>query len=82
MMPRKNFPSWALISEDPLLVKAQIREWIDGAEMERVLLQIIERISREEISSNSAQLFSADCKLQTIPIASHDGLPQALSVTQ
>lgn len=82
MMPRKNFPVWDLISENPLLVKAEIHEWINGAELERVLLQIIERISTDEISSNSAQLLSADCKLQTISIAAHEGLPQPLSVTQ
>lgn len=82
MMPRKNFPVWDLISTNPKLIKAEIHEWNDGAEMERVLLQIIERISREEINSNSAKLFSADCKLQTISIAGHDAMPQALSVTQ
>ncbi|KAL9350867.1 hypothetical protein Peur_058122 [Populus x canadensis] len=82
VMPRKNFPVWDLISENPLLVKAEIHEWINGAELERVLLQIIERISTDEISSNSAQLLSADCKLQTISIAVHEGLPQPLSVTQ
>jgi pyridoxal phosphate phosphatase PHOSPHO2 len=82
VMPRKNFPVWDLISENPLLVKAEIHEWINGAELERVLLQIIERISTDEISSNSAQLLSADCKLQTISIAGHDAMPQALSVTQ
>ena len=73
---------WDLISENPLLVKAEIHEWINGAELERVLLQIIERISMEEINGNSAKLFSADCKLQTISIAGHDAMPQALSVTQ
>ncbi|KAF9688759.1 hypothetical protein SADUNF_Sadunf01G0021400 [Salix dunnii] len=83
VMPRKNFPVWGLISKNPLLVKAEIHEWIDGEEMERVLLQIIERISREEmVCSNSAQLFSADCKLQTLSTASHGASPQALSVTQ
>ncbi|KAJ6702481.1 PHOSPHATASE ORPHAN 1 2 [Salix koriyanagi] len=83
VMPRKNFPVWALIRKNPLLVKAEIHEWIDGGEMERVLLQIIERISREElICSNSAQLLSADCKLQTLSSASHGASPQALSVTQ
>ncbi|KAL9387948.1 hypothetical protein Peur_021072 [Populus x canadensis] len=82
VMPRKNFPVWDLISENPLLVKAEIHEWINGAELERVLLQIIERISTDEISSNPAQLLSADCKLQTISIAAHEGLPQPLSVTQ
>ncbi|KAJ6932434.1 inorganic pyrophosphatase 1-like [Populus alba x Populus x berolinensis] len=82
VMPRKNFPVWDLISENPLLVKAEIHEWINGEELERVLLQIIERISTEEITSNSAQLLSADCKLQTISIAAHEGLPQPLSVTQ
>ena len=75
---------WDLISKNPSLIEAEIHEWTDGAEMERVLLQIIERNFREEMNSNSnsAQLFSADCKLQTVSIASHDALPQALSVTQ
>ncbi|KAF4369268.1 hypothetical protein F8388_022924 [Cannabis sativa] len=30
VMPRKNFPLWRLIANDPLLIKAKIHEWSDG----------------------------------------------------
>lgn len=80
MMPRKNFPVWDLICRNPMLIKAEIHEWTDGKELESVLLQIIEEISIEECNGNSAQLFSADCKLRTISIAAHETLPKALSV--
>ncbi|KAF4346583.1 hypothetical protein G4B88_005119 [Cannabis sativa] len=30
VMPRKNFPLWRLITNDPLLIKAKIHEWSDG----------------------------------------------------
>ncbi|XWS18892.1 hypothetical protein CRYUN_Cryun32bG0083900 [Craigia yunnanensis] len=81
MMPRKNFPVWDLICRNPMLIKAEIHEWNDGEELERVLLQIINMISVEENYDNSAQLISVDCKLQTISVSTH-ALPQALSVPQ
>ncbi|KAJ9190309.1 hypothetical protein P3X46_001525 [Hevea brasiliensis] len=82
LMPRKNFPVWDLICRNPMLIKAEIHEWTDGEELERVLLQIIGAISSMEDKS-AAQLFSStDCKLQTISIGAHDAFPKALSVPQ
>ncbi|KAF2323530.1 hypothetical protein GH714_035936 [Hevea brasiliensis] len=60
----------------------EIHEWIDGEELERVLLQVIGAISMEESNEKSAQLFSADCKLQTITIGAHEAFPKALAVPQ
>ncbi|GLT58341.1 hypothetical protein SLA2020_312410 [Shorea laevis] len=81
VMPRKNFPVWDLICRNPMLVKAEIHEWCDGEELERISLGLINKISAEE---NNASLISADhCKLQTISAAPcHETLPQALSVHQ
>ena len=81
MMPRKNFPIWDLICRNPMLIKAEIHEWNDGEELERVLLQIINMISVEENNHNSSQLISVDCKLQTISAPAH-ALPRALPVPQ
>ncbi|KAL5824418.1 hypothetical protein ACOSQ3_020481 [Xanthoceras sorbifolium] len=85
VMPRKNFPLWDLIFTNPIRIKAEIHEWTDGEELEKVLLQIINTISLEEEEGKStcaSQLLSAsDCKLQTISAsAAHEALPLALSV--
>ncbi|KAH7565451.1 hypothetical protein JRO89_XS09G0208500 [Xanthoceras sorbifolium] len=86
VMPRKNFPLWDLIFTNPIRIKAEIHEWTDGEELEKVLLQIINTISLEEEeegkSTCASQLLSAsDCKLQTISAsAAHEAMPQALSV--
>ncbi|KAK3220164.1 hypothetical protein Dsin_014134 [Dipteronia sinensis] len=87
VMPRKNFPLWNLIFSNPIQIKAEIHEWTDGEELEKVLLQIINKISLEEDeegkSTCDAQLLSAsDCKLQIISASAHEALPQALSVPQ
>ncbi|CAL5361253.1 unnamed protein product [Camellia sinensis] len=76
VMPRKNYPVWDLICQNRALVKAEIHEWSDGEELERVLLQLINMISMEE----NAKLFAVDCKFETIPMSAHEALPQALSV--
>lgn len=59
MMPRKNFPVWELICKDPLLVKAQIHEWTNGEELERISLQLINKIC----SGESDEFISSNCKL-------------------
>lgn len=79
VMPRKNFPLWDLICRNSSLLKAEVHEWSEASELERVLLQLIDKISIED-SNISAQLLSADCKFQTIPIPSHEVLPKALPV--
>ncbi|KAL0341924.1 UNVERIFIED_CONTAM: Inorganic pyrophosphatase 2 [Sesamum calycinum] len=83
MMPRKNYPVWDLICENRAVLRAEIHEWADGAELERVLLELIEKISIQESSnSNLAQLFSVDCKFESIPMAGHEALPPPLRVHQ
>ncbi|XP_039064946.1 inorganic pyrophosphatase 1-like [Hibiscus syriacus] len=83
MMPRKNFPVWDLICRNPVLIKAEIHEWSDGEELEKVLLGIINTVAVEEDEDKYSQLASAvvDCKMQTIS-ASTNVLPQALPVPQ
>eukprot|EP00268_Persea_americana_P021573 TRINITY_DN21511_c0_g2_i2.p1 TRINITY_DN21511_c0_g2~~TRINITY_DN21511_c0_g2_i2.p1 ORF type:complete len:278 (+),score=57.69 TRINITY_DN21511_c0_g2_i2:84-917(+) len=79
VMPRKNFPLWELISSNPLLIKAEVHEWSYGEELGRVLLHLINKAQIED-STTSAQLISADCKFQTMPLSSHDALPRTLPV--
>ena len=83
VMPRKNYPVWDLICKNRDNIKAEIHEWSDGEELELILLRLITTISIDEEdrnSNNSAQLFSVDCKFQTIPMAAHETLPRALPV--
>ncbi|KAK2371310.1 inorganic pyrophosphatase [Trifolium repens] len=76
VMPRKNFPVWDLICKDPSLVKAKIYEWSDGEEQERVLHQLINKISMEE----NVHLISTEFKKQIPSFKPHEALPKALSV--
>lgn len=79
MMPRKNYPVWDLICRNPMLLKAEIHEWTDGEELERVLLQLVNAIiTGEEIKSG--QLISSDCKMQNIALSAHEALLPALPV--
>ncbi|XP_043703651.1 inorganic pyrophosphatase 2-like [Telopea speciosissima] len=81
VMPRKNFPLWELICSNPLLIKPQVHEWSDGEDLERVLLHLINMITREENSkTNSAQLIPGDCKLETIPISTHEAFHKSVQV--
>uniref|UniRef100_A0A1D1XI66 Inorganic pyrophosphatase 1 n=1 Tax=Anthurium amnicola TaxID=1678845 RepID=A0A1D1XI66_9ARAE len=73
VMPRKDFPLWELISNDPTQLKDQVHEWSNGEELERVLLHLTNR-------SLSSQLLFTDCKLQTFPMSAHEPLLQALLV--
>ncbi|CAA2973372.1 inorganic pyrophosphatase 1-like [Olea europaea subsp. europaea] len=82
VMPRKNFPVWDLICQNRALVRAKIHEWNDGEELESILLKLIDTISLQEGHAKSAQLLLVDCKMETIPMAAHETLPQALPVTQ
>ncbi|KAJ6809129.1 inorganic pyrophosphatase 1-like [Iris pallida] len=74
MMPRKNYPVWELITSNMELIKAEVHEWSDGEEQERILLQLIHR------SASSSSLL-ADCNFHTVPMVSHEALiPMALRV--
>lgn len=75
MMPRKNFPVWDLISQNPMLVKATVRDWTDGEAMELILMEIINQIiSLEE--EEEALLSSDNCKI-SVGIVHEPMLPLA-----
>ncbi|WOL08185.1 hypothetical protein Cni_G16937 [Canna indica] len=77
VMPRKNYPLWDLIVDNPQALRAEIHEWSNAEELERVLLQLIsESVDR----TNEDQLKSADCKFHTLQLSSHEALPKALPV--
>ena len=76
VMPRKNFPVWDLICKDPSLIKAEICEWSDGDDMERILLHLINKITLEK----NAQFISTDCKVETMTVSAPEILSQALSI--
>lgn len=80
VMPRKNYPVWDLITSNIGLIKAEIHEWSNGEEQERILLQLINR--SVVVDRSSDQLCAGDCKFQTMPMASHEVLPIALRVPQ
>ncbi|KAJ0232060.1 Inorganic pyrophosphatase 1 [Hirschfeldia incana] len=87
VMPRKNFPVWDLISQNPMLVTAAIREWTDGESLERILIGTIEEILQEE--ENEKKLLASaenNCKMQNISVGinvHHEPImPRALRVSQ
>ncbi|KAK3220162.1 hypothetical protein Dsin_014132 [Dipteronia sinensis] len=87
VMPRKIFPLWELIFSNPIWIKAEIHKWTDREEPEKVLLQIINKISLQAEGGKSTcavheLLPASDCKLQTISASGHEALPQPLSVPQ
>ncbi|KAJ9568427.1 hypothetical protein OSB04_004393 [Centaurea solstitialis] len=79
MMPRKDFPVWDLICKNRHLLKAEIHEWTDGEDLERVLLQLITTIiSMEEIKNNIDNTNSLfDYKFEKI---AHETLPKPVYV--
>lgn len=64
VMPRKNYPLWNLICGDPNVIKAQVLEWSDGEELEKVLLHLIDTISIEENISNGTSTQSKSSQSQ------------------
>ncbi|KAL6144583.1 hypothetical protein ACLB2K_055274 [Fragaria x ananassa] len=80
VMPRKNFPLFDKICQNPLALKAEIHEWTDGEELEHILLNLINTIAIEE--NTDAQFITTDCKLQTISVSGNEAFPKALPVQQ
>lgn len=70
-MPRKNFPLWDLINvSNPDTMKAQVHEWIDGGDMEKVLTGLIKRnslthgvLSQNNRSASSSSFSSSTCSI-------------------
>lgn len=49
VMPRKNYSLWKRICSNQTLIKAEVHEWSNGEELEKILLHLI-NTSAEEIS--------------------------------
>lgn len=75
LMPRKDFPVWELIKENRCLLQAEIHEWSDGEEFERILLHLINRICIE-----NSQFLSAESKFQAVSMQHREALPKAIPV--
>lgn len=76
MMPRKDFPVWELICKNLDLVKADVHEWTNGEDLERILLHIITSIIAKNNDDNTNQMFDR-CKFETIAL---EALPKPLYV--
>ncbi|KAL6006009.1 hypothetical protein ACLOJK_040054 [Asimina triloba] len=71
VMPRKNFPLWAIISSNPTTVKTEVHGWDSAGELERILIHLVTKICPEE--SGCTQPASApDCKPRSLPISSQE----------
>ena len=70
VMPRRGFPVWDLICEDPARLQAEVHPWADGAELEETLLRLVGRARVEE----AALLPPLDCKLESMPVAAQEGM--------
>ncbi|CAN6912408.1 unnamed protein product [Brassica oleracea] len=40
VMPRTNYPLWKRISDNPSLIKADVKEWSSAEELQRILMQL------------------------------------------
>ncbi|KAM0933583.1 putative inorganic diphosphatase [Dioscorea sansibarensis] len=63
VMPRLNYPVWELICENRELIKAEVHEWSDFEEQERVILKLINKVSIADVTSNAAAPQLIDFKL-------------------
>lgn len=48
VMPRKDFPLWDRICDNPSLVKAKVHEWSNEEELHSVLVQLVDEISTQD----------------------------------
>ncbi|WOL14603.1 hypothetical protein Cni_G23383 [Canna indica] len=81
VMPRKDYPLWNLISSSSQMLKAEVHEWSNGEELEKVLLQLIHRsISTDADRISANQLFSMDCKHGPVPASAAETISLPLPV--
>ncbi|EXB37581.1 Inorganic pyrophosphatase 3 [Morus notabilis] len=55
VMPRKNYPLWKRICSNQTPINAEIHEWSNGEELEKILLHLINTTAEEISFSNSPQ---------------------------
>lgn len=48
VMPRTNYPLWKKISDNSVLIKAEVKEWSNAEELQRILLQLVNTITKED----------------------------------
>ncbi|KAJ8458598.1 hypothetical protein OPV22_031524 [Ensete ventricosum] len=79
VMPRKHYPLWSLISNSSQPLRAEVHEWSNGEELEKVLLHLVDRsIDADRNSPN--QMFAVDCKHNMVPASPTEALPLPLRV--
>ena len=49
VMPRKNFPLHHLISKSSMPIKARVHEWVDGEELNKILLRLIDSTETQTV---------------------------------
>ena len=59
MLPRKDFPVWDVICQNPLLIKAKILEWSDWEGLKTLLLNTV-----NTFVLRADQVVLVDCKFQ------------------
>ncbi|GAU40856.1 hypothetical protein TSUD_111880 [Trifolium subterraneum] len=81
LMPRMNFPLCDLVSKNSNDIKACVHDWMDGEELENVLLHIINKANiGKENNIVGPKIISIDCKLGTISMDAHKVFPEAITV--
>jgi phosphoethanolamine/phosphocholine phosphatase len=75
VMPRRGYPVWDLICEDPARLQAEVHPWTDGAELEETLLRLVRRALVEDAALPPPPPPPLDCKLESMPVAAQDGMP-------
>lgn len=79
VMPRKDFPLCECISRAPTLIRAEVHEWSNGEELEKILLQLIDLTCTKDSIKNvkSSRLNSSECKSSS---PRHEAHPHKISV--
>ncbi|KAF7820534.1 thiamine phosphate phosphatase-like protein [Senna tora] len=78
VMPRKNYPLWNRICNNPELVNAEVHEWSSGEELESILLNLIKKVTVvEDTTSDSCSMNSSEC-FERVQFSGQDALSQTL----
>ncbi|XP_024004611.1 thiamine phosphate phosphatase-like protein isoform X2 [Eutrema salsugineum] len=48
VMPRTNYPLWKRISDNSSLIKAEVMEWSNAEELQRILMQLVSTTTKED----------------------------------
>ncbi|KQJ94105.1 inorganic pyrophosphatase 2 [Brachypodium distachyon] len=81
MMPRKGYPVWDLIAGDRRAVRADVREWADAGDLERVLLSIVQECATASEDGGGDQDSVAAVVGVVVPEC-RSGLPLAASAPE